>query len=373
MKITFRISKMGYGGAERVFLSVADYIAHHYQAEIHFVIDNISKKGTENLVTDRGFKLIGLKSIRTVDSIVPLRNYLNIHKPDILISAYTDTNMAALLSEKLAKHRCPVIVSEHASLHDHWQYASLKRRLLLNFYVKFGYKLASHILTVSQGIASQINNMGHANDKVSCIYNPVRFGEAKSKSPLIKINSESPIILAVGRITKQKDYLTLLRSFKLLLEKKNARLVIVGPVHEDSEKLMMEDFIENNNLTSKVELVGFAENMEIHYRNADIFVLSSAWEGFGNVIVEALAFGLPVVSTNCKYGPAEILKNEQYGKLVPVADPKSLCDAIFEVLEKKPFTQTNQIERAKDFSEEVIGEMYYQLFHRLVTSADSAK
>ena len=367
MKISFRISSMGFGGAERVFLSVADVLAKTYQAEIHFVIDSIGKGETEKLVTDRGFKLVGLDCSRTLSSIIPLKTYINSEQPDILISAYTDTNFAALVSAKLAKHRSKVIVSEHASLKEHWQHASLKRRLVLNSYVKFGYRIADYILTVSEGIASQIIAMGHSKNRVGCIHNPVRFNSSKIDKFTTHSKKTTPIILAVGRIAKQKDYLTLLNAFNLVTKKRNIRLVIVGGVYETSEKQKLDHFIQANNLVEKVDFIGFTENIQDYYVAADVFVLSSAWEGFGNVIVEALAFGLPIVSTDCNHGPAEILQAGKFGKLVSVGDHSAMAEAIIQILENNEFNAEQQVNRAKDFAEATIGEAYYQLFKKVMS------
>lgn len=358
---------MGFGGAERVFLSVAEVLAQKFNVKVYFVVDMIGKGETESLVKARGFELIGLASTKTSHSIIPLRNYIDSAKPDILVSAYTDTNMGAIISAKLAKHRCKVIVSEHASLKEHWQHASLKRRMLLGAYVKYGYKLADHILTVSQGIADQIISAGHAVDKVSCIYNPVRFNAESISKDLMRQESMPPTILAVGRITRQKDYLTLLQALSLLLKQKSARLVIVGGVHEQAEKGKLDDFIRANHLSEYIEFVGFTEHIQDYYKAADLFVLSSAWEGFGNVIVEALAFGLPVVSTDCNHGPSEILLAGKFGKLVPVGDSLAMSAAMRQILDANPFNPEQQITRAKDFAEGTIGEAYYQLFKKVMS------
>jgi len=356
---------MGFGGAERVFLSVAKYLADTYQLEIHFVVDRVGKGETEGLIIASGFDLIGLASNSTLRSIFPLKKYLESHEPDILVSAYTDTNFGAIISAKLAKHRAKVIVSEHASLKEHWQFASFIRRLMLNIYVKFGYRFAEHILAVSHGIAKQLQKHGLPKEKVSCIHNPVRFIAEKSERCPAKA-TEAPTVLAVGRIAKQKNYLTLLQAFKLLREQQSAKLVIVGGVHEEAEKAKLDDFVNLNGLAKHVEFVGFTENVTQYYAAADVFVLSSAWEGFGNVIVEALAFGLPVVSTNCNHGPAEVLNDGQYGRLVLVGDSVAMAEAISEVLNNSLFEPSRQVERASDFSESKIGEEYYRLFQKVV-------
>lgn len=369
MKIAFRISSMQIGGAERVFLSVAKILQRDYKANVQFVVDKIGTGETESLVKANGFDLIGLSSSRTLKSIIPLKNYLNLEKPDILISAYTETNVGAIIAGKLASHDCKVIVSEHSSLHEHWQYATFMRRMLLNLYVKFGYRFADHVLAVSKGIASQLHKMGLAAKSVSYIYNPIRFNLKKTNDGSVQKKLDEPTILAVGRIAKQKDYLTLLKAFQVVVKGRAARLLIVGGVHEVVEKAKLDDYIQSNDLSAHVEFVGFTDNMQTYYERSDIFVLSSAWEGFGNVIVEALAFGLPVVSTDCNHGPAEILLDEKYGKLVPVGNSHVMAKAICDTLDHNPFPREGQINRAGDFCELSTAKKYHLLFQQVLAAS----
>ena len=368
VRIAFRLSSMGFGGAERVFLSVADALSRVHPVEIHFVVDRLGQGETESIARQHGFTLFGLDCARTVRSIIPLRNYIDAQRPDILISAYTDTNMAALLSAKLARHRCPVVVTEHASLDEHWQYASWKRRLALNTYVRFGYRLADHVLGVSRGIAKQVRQRLNRPDMVSCIHNPVRFSVSDDESAGASqaTRSTSATILAVGRITRQKDYLTLLRAFKIVSATRDARLVIVGGVHEAAEKTQLDAFISANGLAGKIDFAGYTEHVEAFYRSSDLFVLSSAWEGFGNVLVEALAFGLPVVSTNCRHGPAEILCDGRFGTLVPVGDATALAAAMVSSLNTQPDREALR-RRSRDFTEERVGAQYWGLIEHLMS------
>ena len=116
-----------------------------------------------------------------------------------------------------------------------------------------------------------------------------------------------------------------------------------------------------------IDFVAFTENIQEYYAKADVFVLSSAWEGFGNVIVEALAFGLPVVSTNCNHGPAEILQADKFGILVPVGDSQKMGEAINQLLENNQFEHKKQVARAMDFDESTIGKAYYQLLEKVIS------
>jgi len=367
VRIAFRLSSMGFGGAERVFLSVADALSRVHPVEIDFVVDRLGQGETESIARQHGFTLAGLGCSRTIRSIIPLRDYIDTQRPDVLISAYTDTNMAALVSAKLARHRCRVIVTEHASLDEHWQYASLKRRMALNAYVRFGYRLADHVLGVSRGIVKQVRQRLNRPDKVSCIHNPVRFNSTDDAgNAAASARSACATILAVGRIAKPKDYLTLLRAFKIARATLDARLVIVGGVHEHGEKALLDDFIGANGLADRVDFAGYTEHVEAFYRTADLFVMSSAWEGFGNVLVEALAFGLPVVSTNCHHGPSEILSDGRYGTLVPVGDAPALAAAMVAALQTPPPDRETLRRRSRDFSEERIGAQYWGLIEHLM-------
>jgi glycosyltransferase involved in cell wall biosynthesis len=369
MKIAFRISAMGFGGAERVFLSVADGLNAQYPVEIHFVVDEVGKGETEHVVEAKGYQLISLSSKRTLKTIIPLKKYINQHKPDVLISAYPDTNFAALISAKLAHHPCKVIVSEHAPIKEHWQHASFKRHCLLNFYVRYGYQMATHILGVSEGLKNELLALGHSEKNVSFIHNPVRFTTNLYTNSVHDENVKT--IIAVGRITHQKDYLTLLKAFSFIKKQASSttklQLVIVGGVFETQAKAQLDAFVAEQQLGEHVNFVGFTENVAEYYAKADIFVLSSKWEGFGNVLVEALAFGLPIVSTNCHYGPIEILENGRYGKLVPIGDWQSMAFAMQDVLNNpQQFNPQLQQKRSLDFSESVIAEKYWQLIQMVV-------
>jgi glycosyltransferase involved in cell wall biosynthesis len=142
---------------------------------------------------------------------------------------------------------------------------------------------------------------------------------------------EPPVILGVGRLTVQKDFPTLIRAFARVRQKRNARLLILGEGELRSE---LNALVAELGLQADVALPGFVENPFVFMRHASLFVLSSAWEGFGNVLVEAMACGMPVVSTDCPSGPAEILQNGKWGRLVPVGDVQALSEALLATLEE---------------------------------------
>jgi glycosyltransferase involved in cell wall biosynthesis len=150
--------------------------------------------------------------------------------------------------------------------------------------------------------------------------------------------------LAVGRLTVEKDYPTLIKAFSILSEKNNFRLIILGEGKKRSE---LESLIKRLELQEKIDLPGFTRNPYVYMRNCDIFVLSSATEGFPNTLIEAMACGTPVVSTDCPSGPREILDNGKFGKLVKVGDEKSLAEAILETI-KNPLSSEELINRVRE-------------------------
>ena len=365
MKIAFRLSSLAYGGTERVFLSVADFLSQHGH-EISFIIDQAVANPTEIVAQKKGYEIIDLQAARTSHSILPLYKYLVRQRPQIVISAYTEINGATLLSNLMTGLRTPVIVTEHAALDEHWAKRPFKNKLALELIVRVLYRLASQVLCVSAGVAEGVRRRV-GGVPVSHIYNPVRFKERRHDKlearRLANIPPASKVILAVGRISVQKNYKMLV---KALAQSKiqDTHLYIVGGVHEVSEKQALESLIEKLNLRHRIHFVDFTDDIGIYYEAADLLVLSSSWEGFGNVLVEALSFGLPIVSTRCNHGPSEILAEGRYGRLVDVNDHAAMASAIDDIVGENPFSVADQMNRAVDFSEENIGRQYLELIQR---------
>jgi glycosyltransferase involved in cell wall biosynthesis len=166
----------------------------------------------------------------------------------------------------------------------------------------------------------------------------------------------------VGRLNEQKDFPTLIRAFKIVYEKsKNARLIILG---EGSEREHLMHLIKELGLVDIVSLPGFLQNPFSYMHRSQVFVLPSIHEGFGNVLVEAMACGCPVVSTDCPSGPREILNNGEYGHLVPVGDAAAMAAAILDVLDGHG--KAVPAAWLEQFSPEIIARQYIEIFQRLL-------
>jgi glycosyltransferase involved in cell wall biosynthesis len=225
------------------------------------------------------------------------------------------------------------------------------------------YPSADAVVAVSAGVADGLaSRAGLRRDRITVIHNPIVTPEIAEKAAAGLDHpwfapGQSPVFLAAGRLTVQKDYPTLLRAFAQLRQRRAARLVILG-VGELRDELAAQ--VSSLGLAADVEFAGFQENPFAFMRRAAAFVLSSAWEGFGNVLVEALACGTQVVSTDCPSGPAEILDGGRFGHLVQVGDASALAAAMEAAL-VHPLPAELLRERAQIFSIDAALDRYLPL------------
>ena len=228
---------------------------------------------------------------------------------------------------------------------------------------KYTYKFSDEIVAVSEGVADDLSKViGIERGKIEVIYNPVVSKELiqKSNEPVNHpwFLSDTPVILSVGNLRPQKNFGLLLKSFKSLLREEDAKLIIAG---EGPQREYLEKQVQNLNLDDDVELPGYVENVYSYMSCADLFTLSSNREGLPTVLIEALACGCPVVSTDCPSGPREVLKNGKYGKLVPVGDSYQLTKAMKSSLANNHDTQ-KLMNVAKRYSTEKAYDNYESLF-----------
>jgi glycosyltransferase involved in cell wall biosynthesis len=196
-------------------------------------------------------------------------------------------------------------------------------------------------------------------ERITVIYNPVFTPDLlhKAQEPVDHpwfAPAGLPVILGVGRLAEQKDFFTLIRAFALVRQHRPARLIIVG---EGPDRPGLEALARELGVADDVSLPGFSTNPYAYMRQADVFVLSSLFEGLPAVLVEALAVGVPIVSTRCPHGPEEILQDGICGPLVPVGDAAAMADAICATLDA-PLPAHVLQERARAFALDTIVEQY---------------
>jgi glycosyltransferase involved in cell wall biosynthesis len=226
--------------------------------------------------------------------------------------------------------------------------------------MRYSFLWADNVVAVSTGVAQDLLHTIHLpSAKVQTIYNPAvnsQFYE-DANCPLDDpwfTHAAPPVVLGVGRLHRQKDFSLLIRAFSLIRKERSVRRMILG---EGEDRPALEALVKDLGLEEDVALPGFVENPYRYMKAAAVFALSSRWEGFGLVLVEAMAVGTPVVSTDCPSGPAEILEGGKWGRLVPVGDAHVLAGAIISALDD-PSTPEGIHHRVLDFSVDHLMQQY---------------
>jgi glycosyltransferase involved in cell wall biosynthesis len=296
---------------------------------------------------------------------INLARLIRQNKPDVLFSLISSTNVTLILAKLLSRIKCKLIVSEHTH-----PSINLKNEIyggITKGFIKCLYPKADRIIAVSEGIKRDlIQNFHISEDKVTVIHNPVDISEIEKLSQEMAdhpwFHGEVPIIVSVGRLTRQKGYPYLLQAFSIVKSSQPCRLLLIGE-GEDRTKLI--EMAKELGIEADVEFLGFQENPFKYMVCSSLFVLSSLFEGFGNVIVEAMTLGLPVISTDCPSGPSEIIEDKKNGILVPVKDEKALAQTILQVLSDNRLSKElgeNAVKRASDFSIDRIVKKYMEVF-----------
>ncbi|OHV07743.1 glycosyltransferase [Kushneria phosphatilytica] len=275
-----------------------------------------------------------------IGSLAALAQYLRQYSPDVLFSARVNANLAALLAARLAGASTAVVVSERGSFEEKVAYSPRWRWRYVVPAIRRLYREAAAIVAVSEGTAeSFVSTTGMKREKLQVIHNPVvdaSLSERMQNDPghpwLVSPHSV-PVLLAVGRLEKRKGVDLLLTVLARVREQRDVRLIVLG---EGEMRATLERQIDELGLAGHVDLVGWQDNPFAWMYRADLFVLPSDYEGLPGVLIQALACGCPVVSTDCPDGPREILEDGRYGRLVPVRDPAALADAILETLARPP-------------------------------------
>jgi len=285
--------------------------------------------------------------------------YLAEHGPGALLAAGHRANLlAATLRHPARPGGAPrVVLSVHNALTPGLRDLNPVRRALKRSELRRDYMRADHIVCVSDGVRRDLEGLVPAAARMtSVIHNPIAAPSAEPASPLHPwlAPGEPPVLLGAGRLSRQKDFATLLAAFARLGDTPARRLLIIG---EGAERNNLLYLARQLGVAARVDLPGFVPNPRAHMAAAALLVLSSAWEGFGNVLVEAMSVGTPVVATDCESGPREILQDGALGPLVPVGDAAALADAMARTL-AAPADPDRLRRRAADFAPQAVAGRY---------------
>jgi glycosyltransferase involved in cell wall biosynthesis len=267
-----------------------------------------------------------------------VRHLLRI-RPSVMLAVGTKANRLCARATRIPGVGAELWATFHHSLSSEmagWDSRRCRRRIRLWRRIL---RRAKGLIAVSRGVANDfVEVTGIDRSKVAVVYNPIidpgieARAEESAGHPWLT-DSGPPVILGVGRLTEQKDFATLVSAFALVRGQRPSRLLIIG---EGEERARLQSLAAMLGVSKAVHLAGFQANPLPFMREARLLVMSSRWEGFGNVLVEALYCGTPVVSTDCPHGPREVLADGDLGRLVPVGDPRALAEAIAKALDEEP-------------------------------------
>jgi glycosyltransferase involved in cell wall biosynthesis len=308
-----------------------------------------------------GTRVVDLKKDRVAHSIFAFARYLRRERPTSVLASLHHINLAAILAVWISRLNTNLIICEHNQISQKVRHARGFVRRLTYRAVAVLYPRATGIVAVSKGVADDLVAFaGLSESRIKVVYNPV-YNEAmheKAAAPPSHswfLSPSMPTILAMGRLHTQKGFDILLHAFQRVRDTFPCRLVIVG---EGDERGSLANLSQQLGIADDVSFPGFIENPLALMSRADLFVMSSRWEGLPTVLIEALACGAPIVSTDCRSGPREILDNGRFGTLVPPNDVEALAQAIVKSLGGP---RKSHSERAKDFSDTASIARYLEL------------
>jgi len=358
-KVAFLINSMAGGGAERV---------------VSILLKNLSRKKREFFLIvledkfyyqiPKDVKVIRLKA--KFFGFLKLKKIIKKNEIDLVFSFLGRSNYTNILA-KLFGSSHQVYINER--INPSRMHLGINFKAILNrFLLKRLYKKADLIFSNSLGTKDSLNqNFSLSLDKIKVIYNPIDLEKIREfcqndLEPEYQEIFKNPVIINIGRLTKQKGQKYLIRAFKLVIDQiQGAKLLILGEGELEKD---LKSLVKKLDLENDVLFLGWQKNPFKFLAKAKVFVLSSLWEGLPNTLIEALACGVPVISTDCPSGPAEIIENSKSGLLVPVKDEKALSQAIIKILEypitANYFSKQGE-ERANDFSIENIIKQYERI------------
>jgi glycosyltransferase involved in cell wall biosynthesis len=329
------ISFSGDGGVERMITNLCAEFANH----VH--VDLLALKlggGHASRIADT-VNVIELRAQHAWTAVGEVARYLEEMRPDAMLVAKDRAGRAAIRATGRARSSVPVFIRLGTNLS-----AALERKDRFSRWLRVSpmrrvYPHAAGVIAVSEGVRQDTMRVtGLAPDRVHVIRNPVitpRIEAQAAEAPPHPwlVDKTAPVIMGMGRLTAQKDFATLLRAFARIQSERPSRLVLLGEGPKPGDRERHEQLARELGVAGRVLLPGFQKNPYAWLSRADLFVLSSAWEGSPNALTEALALGIPSVSTDCPSGPQEILEGGRFGPLVPVGDSETMAGAMLATLD----------------------------------------
>jgi glycosyltransferase involved in cell wall biosynthesis len=326
-KIYVLMSDMGIGGAERVMLALAEQFQR--RTPVEFIC--LRQHGTLQAELRPGIPVCYLsqgdvsRSRMTVTGLHELIRLMRTEPSSILLATGTGTNLLACAARLFSPNGARLVIREACSSKN-------SSSAVLSFLKRLLYRHADGLIGVSDGVTEELKRLAGKNQPVISIPNPV---DANRLHQLAELPDEAlgrfphQYILTVGRLVPQKNTALLINAFALIADETDAHLVVIGDGPLEAALLQL---IARKGMQERIHLIGEVSNPHPWYKRASLFVLSSDTEGYPNVLLEALVQGLPILSTDCTFGPRQILDNGRYGGLIKVGNIEGMAEAIRSAL-----------------------------------------
>jgi glycosyltransferase involved in cell wall biosynthesis len=359
--ITVFLESLGGGGAEQAMVTLMNAFV-----DKGYTVDLVLCKsgGTLQRQLSDSVKVINLHAKNLYFCLPRLMVFLKSRKPRVMLTTLDLASIIALIARRMTSVQTRIIirVANTVSVQKrNWIKKKIEYILLSCIY-----PWADKIIAVSQSVADDlVKYINLQPEHVDYIYNPVitprmmTMANEPLAHPWFK-PGQPPVILGVGRLTRQKNFDKLLLALAQIREVRSSRLLILG---EGEQRENLQSWTSRLKLTDEVSMPGFVDNPFPYMKNAAVFVLSSSWEGLPAVLIQALACGCPVVSTDCPSGPNEILDQGRYGRLVPVGDATALAQAILDTL-SNPLLKPDNIWLEKFSLAQVVDQYLNILVHQ---------
>ena len=364
-RLTIFLPALYGGGAERTMLNLAEGIAGRGHS-VDLVL--AQAEGPYLAQVPQSVRVVDLGNgstvnrNRTLSRLPSLIRYLRNEQPDAMLSALSRANLVAICARRIAGTPERVVVNQQNTVSKDAPNFPDRLGRQAPHLAKYIYRWADSVVGVSQGVVDDlVQSVGVPQDLVKVIFNPGITPELRKKAqePVDHpwfAPGEPPVVVAVGRLSMQKDFSNLITAIAQLRQSRRVRLLILG---EGEQRIMLKELAANLGIDQDFAMPGFVENPYPYVVNASVYVLSSQWEGLPTVLVEALYCGPPVVATDCPSGPREILQNGEFGRLVPVGDPDALAEAIGAALDGK--ISRPPIESWQPYDIETVVDQYVNL------------
>jgi glycosyltransferase involved in cell wall biosynthesis len=322
------------------------------------------------LASPEGWRRAGARGISALAKIVwsddapiaALLDYVRSERPRAVLSFLNYPNFALMLASRLAPPGTRFLVSVRNHVSSSSANARSRWNRSIPLLMQRCLHFADRIVAPSLGVAEDVALItGVPRSRIEVIHNPLwpelpALAEEPVSHPWL-VDRRIPVIVAAGKLKPQKDFDTLLRAFQIARAARPLRLIILG----DGDLLeTLRARADELGVAADVDFPGYVTNPYPFFRRASLYVLSSAWEGLPNVLIEAMACGCPVVSTDCKAGPSEILAGGEYGRLVPVGAAEDLAKAMLETLDA-PLPRERLLARSRAFALPLVVDAYEAL------------